>query len=224
MNMPLLVLRPQPAADRTVAQAREAGFEATAYPLFAVRAMMWDAPPASEFDALLFTSANAPRTSGAQLAAYARLPVYAVGAATARAARAAGFVNVVTGDADAGVIAARIAADGHRAVLHLRGAQARAFDPHGLNIISVPVYASEPAGDAEGLTRMAAPLSALLVHSPRAGERIADLTDDAARGALHIIAISENALAACGAGWASARAANVPTTEAMLELAREIYR
>jgi uroporphyrinogen-III synthase len=53
--------------------------------------------PPGDVDALLIGSANAIRHAGPGLAAYAGLPTYTVGAATAQAAREAGLDVVAVG-------------------------------------------------------------------------------------------------------------------------------
>src|SRR5688572_25017235 len=88
---PLVVLRAEPAASTTAARASAMGLEVRIVPLFEVAPVEWSAPKASRFDGLVLTSANAVRHGGPQLAALKRLPVHAVGAATAAAAREAGF-------------------------------------------------------------------------------------------------------------------------------------
>ena len=115
------LLRPDPAAGRTADKAARLGFDVLRHPLFSPLPLDWVSPPAEGFDALLLTSANTVRLAGARLAAYRALPTYAVGAATAAALQEAGFVDATSGEGDASAIAARIAADGHRAVLHLAG-------------------------------------------------------------------------------------------------------
>lgn len=213
------MLRPEPGATRTLAGAAALGLQARACPLFRIAPIDWTPPPAAGFDALLVTSAQAARIGGAGLEGYRGLPAYAVGAATAQALGAAGFPSVIAGAGDGGEIAARLATDGHRAVLHLAGADAAPFDPGPLSITRIAIYAAmEAAGRAE-LAALLMPDTLLLVHSPRAGARLATLVDQAARAALHLVAISPAALAACGPGWASARAAPDPTDEAMLALA-----
>lgn len=215
----LLVLRPEPGASRTMARAAMLGLTARACPLFRIEPLDWSPPPASEFDALLVTSAQAVRLGGAALARYHGLPAYGVGAATAGALREAGFARVIAGEADGAAIARRIAADGYRAALHLAGANVASFDTGSLALCRVSLYAAvEAAGPAE-LAAALAPGMILLIHSPRAGARLAALVDPADRGALHLVAISPVAVIACGAGWASARAAAAPNDDAMLALA-----
>ena len=84
---PVLVLRPEPGASETVERARGRGLNAIAVPLFEVRPLEWEAPEPSGFAGLLLTSANAVRHGGERLAKLRGLKVYAVGEATAEAAR-----------------------------------------------------------------------------------------------------------------------------------------
>src|SRR4051794_41196284 len=87
----VVVLRPEPGASATVERARQRGLDAFALPLFEVEPVAWEAPDPDRFDALLLTSANAVRHGGEQLVRLRELPVYAVGSATADAARRGGF-------------------------------------------------------------------------------------------------------------------------------------
>ena len=95
----LVIVRPEPGASATLAKARDLGLDGVAMPLFEIEPVEWQAPEASGFDGLLLTSANALRHGGGQLGALRGLRVYAVGEATAEAARAAGFDIAGTGDA-----------------------------------------------------------------------------------------------------------------------------
>src|SRR5213079_312863 len=97
----VLVLRPEPGASATVEKARERGLDAIAVPLFAVEPLAWQAPEPIGFDGLLLTSGNAVRHGGEGLQALRRLKVYAVGEATAEAARVAGFNVAATAAAGA---------------------------------------------------------------------------------------------------------------------------
>jgi uroporphyrinogen-III synthase len=219
MTRSLLIVRPEPGASRTVALASERGFTSRSYPLYAVTAHDWTAPDPAEFDALLFTSANAARLGGQQLARYRHLPTFAVGEATARAARAAGCANVTVGTGGAQDVARLAAAKGHARLLHPCGVHVRAFDPGPLRIMRVCVYASVERGDATGLAAAIAPGMIALVHSPRAGQRLAALVPMRQRANLHLVAISPATLEAAGQGWASLAAAPTPDDKAMLALA-----
>lgn len=215
---PLVILRPEPGAGRTAARAAELGLAVQVHPLFAPHALDWVPPPPAKFDALLLTSANAARLAGARLADYRGLPAYAVGRATARALAEAGFSNVAAGDRDGTAIARRIAADGHRTVLHLAGRTVAAMDAGSLTIERVAVYEMLRT-DEDGLAGRLAAGSVLLVHSPRAGGILAERVPVPQRSGLHLIAISPTALNACGTGWASGQAPDRPDDERMLALA-----
>lgn len=166
----------------------------------------------------MFTSANGARLGGAQLARYAHLPAYAVGEVTARAARDAGFASVESGEEGVQALIGTIAGR-HRNILHISGRDIRPFDPLGLKVASACVYAAVERGNADDLLHVLTPGMILLAHSPRAGARLSDLVPPEQRSALHVIAISEAALASCGAGWASVAAAEHPRDDAMLALA-----
>lgn len=215
----LLILRPEPAAGRTADKAARLGFDVLRHPLFAPLPLDWSAPPVDGFDALLLTSANTVRLAGPRLAEYRALPAYAVGAATAAALHDAGFAEVICGEGDASAIAARIAADGHRAVLHLAGTTVAPMEAGPLHLTRIAVYTMTSLPPDLALLHDATPGAILLVHSPRAGERLAERIPLDQRSALHIVAISHAALAACGSGWASLSAPRQPVDDDMLALA-----
>lgn len=170
----------------------------------------------------MFTSANAARLGGPQLARYKHLPAFAVGAATGKVVRDTGFATVESGDDGVQPLIDLIAARGFSRILHISGRDVRLFDPKELRIASACVYASVERGNADDLHAMLRPGMILLVHSPRAGARLAELVPQDARTGLHIVAISAAALAACDSGWAGARAADRPQDAAMLALAARL--
>jgi uroporphyrinogen-III synthase len=215
----VLVLRPEPGAGRTARRLAAMGLAPIVYPLFAVEAADWVPPDPGAFDAILMTSANAARLGGPGLACLHDLPVYAVGAATARAALDAGFGTVNEGGGDVAATVPLLLHGGHDHVLHLSGDTVRPFDPQGLNIEQRIVYRTVPAGDADGLAALLPPAGRLraLVHSPRAGERLAGLIAPGVRRRIAIAAISAAAVHACGPGWRSVSAAARPDEEALLQ-------
>lgn len=97
----VLVTRPQPAAARTAALLARMGHAPVLLPLTRTVALDFSLP-AARFDALAVTSANAFLHIDADLLqSLTALPLFAVGEGTARAARAAGFGEVVEGGGDA---------------------------------------------------------------------------------------------------------------------------
>lgn len=210
----LLILRPQPGADETAARAKALGLEPVVAPLFEVRPLAWTAP-AGPFDAVMLTSANAARHAGAGLAPFLGLPCFVVGEATAEAAQTAGFTDIRTGPADGAALVEELAAAGIAAALHLCG---REHIPlaGAVRIADVPVYAAEAVGAFPVEARGAL----VLLHSPRAAVRFAELVSE--RSAIRIAAISAATAEAAGKGWASVSIAARPRDEALLELAAKL--
>lgn len=224
MTARVLVLRPEPGASRTAALLGQAGMEPVVYPLFDVEALAWEPPDADAFDALLLTSANAVRHAGPALARYGALPCYCVGEATAAAARDAGLADVRVGGGDAATTVPLLLADGRSRVLHLGGSDVRSFDSLGMHIERVAVYRAVEHGDADGLVavvRATRPVAAM-VHSPRAGERLAALLPAPHRNGIALIAISDAAASACGPGWRDMIAACDRSDAAMIAAAQKL--
>ncbi|MFL6758983.1 uroporphyrinogen-III synthase [Sphingomonas sp.] len=211
----VLVLRPQAGADATVGKARAMGLEAAAVPLFEVEPVEWQAPEADEFDGLLLTSANALRAGGDGLQRLRALKVYAVGETTGEAAREAGFDVAATGDAGVDRLLGSIGPE--LRLLHLCGADRAAPSDARHAITPVTVYRSIPL-PAPDLT--SADGCVVLVHSPRAGARFAELVRD--RGAIAVAAISVAAADAVGSGWRVVETADQPTDAALLALAARL--
>lgn len=215
----LAILRPEPGASATVARARALGLEAFAMPLFVVEPVAWEVPSASEYDALLLTSANAVRHGGAGLRELQALPAYAVGEATAAAAREAELDVVATGDGGVERLLDDLPA-GLR-LLHLCGEHRH--EHAGRNEIqAVPVYRAIEAPPPGDFQRIEGETAA--VHSPRAGRRLAELVDRAGidRGTIRIAAISADAAGAAGAGWEAREAAAAPDDASLLALAARL--
>ncbi len=211
----VLVLRPEPGASATVEQARKRGLDAIAVPLFEVEPVAWDAPDPAHFDGLLLTSANAARNGGEGLRTLKTLPAYAVGEATAEAARGAGFAISATGDGGVGQLLGAI--DPGLKLLHLCGVDRQAPEEARQRITTVPVYRAHPiaAPDLGG-----AGGSVALIHSPRAGRRFAELVRD--KAGIAIAAISPAAAEAVGAGWQCVEMADAPSDDALLALAARL--
>jgi uroporphyrinogen-III synthase len=222
---PLLVLRPQPGADATARRAIALGLETVTAPLFEIRPLKWDAPDPALFDALLVTSANAIRHGGEMLARYRYLPLFAVGTATAEAAHAAGFADIIPGQRD-GMAAVDLAvARGKIRLLHLAGREHVDLRHPDVTIARRLVYAADAVETLPDAAR--AVLTAggvVLLHSARAAALFATLADaaDLPRARTTVIALSDAIRDAAGSGWAKAVAAPVPNDEALLEIAARL--
>lgn len=205
----VVILRPEPAASRTADRAKAMGLVARKLPLFELVPIDWTAPETDRFDALLLTSANALRCGGPELEKVKHLPVHAVGPKTAEAAEAIGFTIASVGE---GGLRGMSVPAGQR-LLHLAGKDRIATDL----VEAITVYESRilENPDASGLAG-----SIVIVHSPRAGRRLAELVKD--RASIAIAAISTAAAEACGHGWERVEAAPQPDGGALLALAKRL--
>ncbi|MES2337969.1 MAG: uroporphyrinogen-III synthase [Pseudomonadota bacterium] len=200
MSRRIAVLRPEPENAVTAARIAALGRTALRLPLFAVAPVAWDVPDPRRYDSLLLTSANALRHAGAGLAALRSLPVHAVGAATAVAARAAGFDVVAVGSGGVDAL------DPPGRILRLAGREHRPL----AGADTIVVYASDAlAPDLSPLVG-----SIAMIHSPRAGQALAGRMADRSR--VDIVAISAAAAAAAGPGWRSVAVADRPTDDAII--------
>ncbi len=215
----ILVLRPEPGAGETVQRLRDRGLDAIAAPLFTIAPVEWEAPNPAGFDALLLTSANAIRHGGDQLGEFRGLPVHAVGEATARMARDAGFDIASLGDAGVDRLLASI--DPQLRLLHPCGKDRRQPTDAPQQITRIEVYQAT-AVERPDLQR--ATDSVALIHSPRAASRFAELIAPSDRASIAIAAISAAAVEAAGAGWKAVEAAAQPSEEALLALAARLWQ
>lgn len=92
----MLVTRPQPDAQSTIARLKALDIEALSAPLMMHQTLDVGLPQADGFTAMVLTSANALRALAERdmLERYRSLPVFAVGERTAREASEAGFGRV----------------------------------------------------------------------------------------------------------------------------------
>jgi len=222
MSRAIAVLRPEPGNAATSAAIEALGLSAIRLPLFEIHAIDWTSPEVSRFDALFLTSANAARHAGPGLTGLRSLPVHAVGDATAAAAREAGLQVVAAGNRDGAAMVAAAAANGVRRAL-LLGGRDRALGSDPIIAEAIAVYASDPVDvGGQALDQLAG--SVVLVHSPRAARRVADLVDRAGidRRTMRLAAISAAAADAAGDGWERIAAAASPDDTALIALARAL--
>jgi uroporphyrinogen-III synthase len=217
MTRMVVVLRPEPGNTRTATALRERGLDVRQHPLFAVVPVYWTPPNPAGFDGLLLTSANAVRHGGAALDLFKRLPVVAVGAATAAAASEAGFAVAVTGDENARAVIAEARDRGFARLLHLAGRE-RAPTEDGIE--AVTVYASDPVPVDPDVARTFED-TLVLLHSARAAAQLAEITGAGGvdRSRIALVAISAAVGRAVGEGWADVAIAAEPSDSAVIALA-----
>lgn len=196
------ITRTQPGADLTAERVRALGCETLVAPLLEVR-------PAEAFDAdltgvaaLAFTSANAVRAFAA--AAPARdLPVYAVGAATAKAARAEGYGRVLSTDRDVAALADALAArrrELNGAVLHPGAAEPAgdlvgSLKAQGVEARGVVVYDTGVRTLSEAEEAALQSVDTVLIHSAKAARALAQRLKAAPRPDWRVVALSRAAAA-----------------------------
>lgn len=220
---PLLVLRPEPGNAATVRSARALGLDPIASPLSELHPLPWVLPDPDRFDALLLGSANAVRLAGAGLAALRGLPVHAVGEATAKAAREAGFTIAATGEGGLQALVPDLPEG--RYLRLVGGAPVALKPPAGVTIETTTVYGTRLLGlGSVALAALRARPVVALLHSGEAARQFTreldrlDLRRDHVRLACLALRIAEVA----GNGWDAVHIADKRSDQAVLALAGQI--
>ncbi|WP_421853469.1 uroporphyrinogen-III synthase [Novosphingobium sp.] len=222
--LPVLVIRPEPGNAATVAAARALGLDARGYPLFDMAPAPWTVPDPAPYRALLAGSANVFRLGGEGLARLRRLPVHAVGAVTADAARAAGFAVGAIGE---GGLQPMVSALPPGRYLRLAGEKRVPLAlPAGVEVDDIVVYAAAGLPMPPALVSALAGPAVVLLHS---GEAAAHFAAESAR-----LGVSRNVIAlAClaprigqmaGDGWQHVEIAETRSDQAVLALAVQMCK
>jgi len=214
----LFILRPEPGASATADKARALGLEPVVTPLFEIQPVKWLAPDPAGFDGLLLTSANAVRHGGEPLEQVSALPVYAVGQATAAAARAAGLTVKAVGTGGVDDLLATLPAD--LRLLHPCGFHRRPPVGAKQKITTACAYRARPATPPAAFRALAGNVAA--VHSAEAAKRLAELVLPIERKAVQLAAISQQAAVAAGLGWQGVGIAEQASDDAVLALAARL--
>lgn len=229
--MQALVTRPIEDAEPLVAALAARGIAALVEPMLRIRRLGGPPPDLAGVQAVLLTSANGARALAAA-SAHRDLPVFAVGDATAAAARAAGFVTVASADGDvedlAALVAARLSpADGtllHAAGSAVAGDLAGRLGEAGFTLRRAVLYAADPAtalsGEAAEALRQGR-LDLAFFFSPRTASAFVRLVAAAGTGAacggVSAFCLSPAVAAALGAlAWRRTLVAAAPTQAALL--------
>ncbi|MFZ5610469.1 MAG: uroporphyrinogen-III synthase [Pseudomonadota bacterium] len=187
--MRLLITRPEPDATQLKALLEARGHQAMVSPVATVRFLDPPAALAPTADAVMLTSANAARALKSMLPAASvvfALPVYAVGAKTAEAARQAGFANVTAAAGTVEALVREIETQADRSTRHwlyFSGDVVR-HDPRpalarlGFTLDHHVVYTAERAETLSAPARAALReglVEAVLFYSPRAVDLFIEL-------------------------------------------------
>ncbi|MCC8968724.1 uroporphyrinogen-III synthase [Bradyrhizobium sp. Pear76] len=186
--MTILVTRPHPDNDATLATLRQRGFDALAAPVLRFEPLPFHDDDA-DYDAVVLTSANALRALDLGASRLVRLPLFAVGTHTADAARAAGFDKVMVAQGDAvslrDLVLARVKAGELEAsvtLLYLAGADlsrdlAGELTENGLTVVTHTTYRMAPVATLPREVSdafMANRITAVLHYSRRSAQAFLD--------------------------------------------------
>lgn len=224
MAAPLVIIRPEPGNATSVASARQLRMEAHGFPLFEIAAKSWEAVPPGQFDALLIGSAQVFRHGGHGLSALKGLPVYAVGEATAQAARDFGFAVAHTGTSNMQALLATLDPT-HRRLLRLAGDERVALNlPRGVSMEERVVYASLARPFPAELAELLRNPAIVALHSAEAARHLAAqcVSHAIKRAPLRIAALSARIASAAGDGWGEVAVCAYPEDKALLALARQM--
>lgn len=200
--MHLLVTRPEPDAADTARRLRTLGHRVTVEPLLRI---VPSEPPDSlpEPAGLIVTSRNGVRalTTWPQAAGWNEVPLFAVGEATAEAARAAGFRRVTAGEGDgvalAGVVGGALPASRgpivYAAAREMSSPLADELRQAGYDLRTVEAYRAERVERLSAGVKAALAVGTIdgaLFYSRRTAETFRDLTTGLPLRLAHVFALS----------------------------------
>lgn len=220
------ITRAEPGASATAERVRALGHDPLVAPLLAVHDLEEVEIDLAGVAALAFTSANGVRAFAAR-SGDRRLKVFAVGGATAQAARQAGFSSVLSTNGDVEALAQGVAArrgELKGAVLHagaaeLAGDLVGALAAQGVEARRLILYETRPVtippAQLEALLRA----DAVLLHSPRAAQVLAKALRNRPAPAMRALGLSKAVLKPLARSKLAAKAAPpFPLEAALLQL------
>ena len=242
MPATILTVRPAPDGDLDAAALARRGVPALAAPLMAPAYLTPSVPALEGCGGVIFTSRHAVTglvacSGGALDAIILSRPVFAVGRATGRAARDAGFRDVRVGHGGgAGLVPLIIAAKGQitgpllwPAALH-RGFDMGAALAGLAEVVLLPVYEmAQTDGLPNEVHRAIADgeILAVILMSARSARlfrtRLTVAGQEDALAGMALIAGSDAIAAAAGDGWAESFVAKRPTRARLLAIAALLY-
>ena len=186
--MRLLVTRPDEDASATIAALEALGHEAIAAPLLTIHPIADAAIPEEAWQAILITSANGARAIAghSDFEKLKSIPVLTVGAASAEAAREAGFVSVVSAEGNVELLVELVASELDPLagpLLHVAGSVTAGdlkggLEAQGFNVVRVVLYEAQAAKHLPEAARealAAGTVDGVLFYSPRTAASFAAL-------------------------------------------------
>jgi uroporphyrinogen-III synthase len=224
---PVWITRAEPGASETARRVAALGLRPLIAPLLTLRDV--ETSLALQPDEALALTSRQGALRAAALTPRRDMTVFAVGDATAEAARAAGFADVRSASGDVSALAALIAAERPAAVVHPCAAETAGDLIGALAAAGVParkaiVYETAAAGalpEAVAAAFETGALAAVLFHSPKAGRAAAVLLRAAKvdPGGMSALGLSPACLEGFTAPpWRAVRAAARPNEDALMAL------
>ena len=234
----MLVTRPEPDAQATLARLDALGIAATAVPVMVRETLDTSLPPPNGFTAMVLTSANAVRSllDRGVLDQYRHLPVFAVGDRTAREAVEAGFERVSSAagalqDLINAMTIARVPGPiFYPTGRHQSADLAKALAPLGVMVATAKIYdmVAIDALPPEVLAALGSEIGAVLAYSRRSAEIFATLAASLPRdrrSGLALLCLSETvAEPLLEARFSRISLADRPDEDAMMALALAFAR
>jgi uroporphyrinogen-III synthase len=226
-SLTVWITRAEPAASETAERVAAHGHSPVVQPLLTLERLPHPQMDLHDVRALAFTSANGVRAFAAA-SPERDFRVFAVGAATAEAAKAAGFRSVLSGDGDVAALAARIATRS----LELRGGVvlnpgpvepagdlAGALQKAGVEARAVALYDTVPAPLDPAFLANLANIDMVLLHSAKAARALAKIVRRHPAPQLRAVCLSKAvARPVAKIGLAEVAASPIPVEAALLNL------
>jgi uroporphyrinogen-III synthase len=220
------ITRSRPGADATAERVRHLGIEPIVAPLLEVRPIEGAPLELTGVSAIAFTSANAVAAFAAR-SAERSLRVFAVGDATASAAKAQRFSQVLSARGDVKALASALATrkrDLPGPILYAAAAEpsqdlAGALGAAGLEVRQVTLYETVALAPSEALVARLAEIEGVLVHSARAAKVLAGFLKSHPAPDMAAFCLSRQIGRTLGrAGLAAVVSAEAPNEAALLAL------
>ncbi|MEL7188214.1 MAG: uroporphyrinogen-III synthase [Pseudomonadota bacterium] len=222
-SSPILVIRPKPGLSQTLSLGREMGLNMHGFALSEVQPVTWEIPQRDGYDALLLGSANAIRHGGANLSKLTHLPVHAVGEATAREAKEAGFEIERTGKGGLQTILDQVSAPIH--YLRLVGNEyVELRPPKGVSFDPIQVYDVVPRQFSCEAANILDEAPIVLLHSGAMTRQFANECNRLGvdRSTITLAAMGPRIAEPAGVGWAAIHVSDEPNDAALLEMVRSV--
>ena len=224
MGRSVFVLRPEPGLSATMDRGRALGLPMEAMPLSGAEPVGWTLPEGA-FDGILLGSANGLRLAGKQLEKLPGLPVYAVGAATAREAQERGFPVAQMGKGGLQKLVDALPSDRPLRLLRLAGEEHLPLHaPAHVHITTATTYRIVHHALAERDAARLGQGGIVLLHSGAVASHFAAECDRTGvdRSAIALAALAPRIAQSVSDGWQSVAVAADPDDAALLSLAADM--